>query len=237
MNIAIVGTDTEVGKTVINAIIGLQAQCKGINYLPYKPIETGCCDGDIGEDLKFLINMYGRNAMQGNSIDRNSLQLYSYSYPCAPGLAAKFDKAIQPDLQAVIKQARQLQSVAPVIFEGCGGLMVPINDKNETVLDIVKSLNYEVVVVGRSSLGTINHTAMTIKILQEHNLRIKGFILNDGGGDNIDNKIIEDNISSIKLMCGVQFLGQVGQISSLLNNQDDTTLRQDLLSVNMLNVI
>ena len=55
-----------------------------------------------------------------------------------------------------------------MVVEGAGGILVPLND-TDTILDLIQP-DYKVVVVSRHYLGSINHSLMTIQLLQD-----KGF--------------------------------------------------------------
>lgn len=220
-NLSIIGTDTGIGKTLCGAIIGAKLNKLGFNCIPYKPIETGCKNNDFGEDIKFLINQYGNQAMQKTNLKKDQLQLYRYSYPCSPHLACEIDNSPPPDLDKIISNARLLQKNGNVIFEGCGGILVPINRTGATVLDLVKKLNFPCVIISRSGLGAINHISLTIEILQRNNIEIAGFIFNDTSNINIDFKLIEDNISIVQSIYKIPYLGRIKCLSnSQIQNQD-----------------
>jgi dethiobiotin synthetase len=70
------------------------------------------------------------------------------------------------------------QSSRPLIIEGAGGLMVPLNE-SETILDLISLLGAEVIIVSRNYLGSINHSLMTAKILKQAGIPVLGWIFND----------------------------------------------------------
>ena len=81
------------------------------------------------------------------------------------------------------------QTNSPLIIEGAGGLMVPLND-NDLVLDLVKYLNLEVIIISQNYLGSINHSLLTIEVLQKNDIQIKGMIFN-GESNSETERIIE----------------------------------------------
>jgi dethiobiotin synthetase len=111
----------------------------------------------------------------------------------SPHAAAKIDGVIV-DLQKIVTP----ETSNNLVIEGAGGLLVPLNDK-QTILDLIQP-DYKVIVVSRHYLGSINHTLMTIELLQK-----KGFdvsVIFNG-----DEHLSTENI--IKKMTGVKVLGRI----------------------------
>ena len=67
----------------------------------------------------------------------------------------------------------------PLIVEGAGGLLVPINDQ-ETITDLILQLGLPVILVSRHYLGSINHTLLSIALLKQKNIPIAGLIYSGG---------------------------------------------------------
>ena len=145
----ITGISTEVGKTIVSAIVTEALQA---DY--WKPIQAGELDNCDTKKVERLISN------QQSKFHPNS---YALQTPMSPHAAAEIDR-ITIDL-AEIKEPKTKNNL---VIEGAGGLLVPLND-SETILDLIKP-DYKVIVVSRHYLGSINHTLLTIKILQE-----KGF--------------------------------------------------------------
>ncbi len=76
-----------------------------------------------------------------------------------------------------LEQFQLPKTTNTLIVEGAGGLMVPLNDE-ALILDLIKHLNLEVIVVSQHYLGSINHTLLTINTLKQHHVAIKGIIFN-----------------------------------------------------------
>ena len=77
-----------------------------------------------------------------------------------------------------------------MIIEGAGGLLVPLNDK-ELILDLIKKLDVQVIVVSQNYLGSINHTLLTINTLVQHQIKIKGIIFNGDENTESENYILK----------------------------------------------
>jgi dethiobiotin synthetase len=145
----ITGISTEVGKTVAAAIITEALQA---DY--WKPIQAGELDNSDTHKVKRLISN-SKSVFHENS--------YALKTPMSPHAAAEIE-GVSIDL----KKIKTPKTKNHLVIEGAGGLLVPLNN-SETILDIIKP-GYKVIVVSRHYLGSINHTLLTIKLLQE-----KGF--------------------------------------------------------------
>jgi dethiobiotin synthetase len=162
--IFITGIGTEIGKTVIAAILveALQA-----DY--WKPVQAGYALGTDSQFVKTILT---------NTASKVFPETYKLSMPAAPHLAAKTEgKTISlgriAEHYSIISQASKL-----MIIEGAGGLMVPLND-NEFIIDLIKKLDARVVIVSRNYLGSINHSLLTAAVCKEHKLDVLGWVFND----------------------------------------------------------
>lgn len=173
--IFITGTDTNVGKTVIAAGLVGALKAKGINVGVMKPIQTGGINKNnklISEDLLILLKASKIKE------DTSLLNPYCFSYPAAPNLSSKLVKK-KILINKIKKTYLTLQKKYEfMVVEGIGGLMVPIKN-NYLVTDLIKDLNLPLLIVARASLGTINHTLLTIKCAQINALKILGIIINN----------------------------------------------------------
>jgi dethiobiotin synthetase len=112
------------------------------------------------------------------------------------------------NLGTILKAFREMsRRYKFLIVEGIGGVLVPLNEEI-TVLDLMEDLGLPALVVARPTLGTINHTLLTLKALQSRNIRILGFVTSglepgEGGITEIQSPGLIARIS------GVPFLGPV----------------------------
>lgn len=160
----ITGTDTGVGKTVVGAAIARCLASAGLTVGAMKVAQTG---GDF--DIAFL-----RTA--GGVPHSRTYVPYSFPDPLAPALAAR-RKGRRIDLERIEVAFRRLRAAADVIVvEGAGGLLVPLAD-DATMADLASKLGLPVVVVARPTLGTINHTALTVGAAVGRGLEVMGVVL------------------------------------------------------------
>lgn len=164
--IFITGTDTGVGKTAIAAGLAMRLKGEGIDVGVMKPIETG---GWI--DGKFL-----REAA-GVLDDPSLVTPYLFRHPLAPMASAEME-GITIDPSRIEKAFKYLSSRHEfMVVEGVGGLMVPIKD-GIFLSDLILLLDIPALIVARGSLGTINHTLLTVECARSKGIKIGGLIIN-----------------------------------------------------------
>jgi dethiobiotin synthetase len=172
--IFITGTDTGVGKTVVAAGIAGALKQKGINVAVMKPVQSG---GVWRKKRLVSLDLEMMRKAIGLTEDINLLNPYCLEPPMAPFLAAEIS-GIEIKTKKILEAYWQLaEKYEFLIVEGAGGLLVPIRD-DYLMADLIKDLKLPLLVVARPSLGTINHTALTIKYAQSQGLPIKGVIIN-----------------------------------------------------------
>lgn len=175
----ITGISTEVGKTVASAIITEALQA---DY--WKPIQAGELDNcDTKKVTQFISNI--KSQFHDNA--------YALKTPMSPHAAAEIDN-ITIDLKKINPPKTQNN----LVIEGAGGLLVPLNS-NDTILDIIKP-EYKVIVVSRHYLGSINHTLLTVKLLQDKGFNVSLVFSGD------EHKTTE---AIIKKMTNVPVIGRI----------------------------
>jgi len=103
-----------------------------------------------------------------------------YKAPLAPAVAAEQSRR-RVDEEAIGASLRALDAACDaIVVEGIGGLLVPIDATapQRTVLEMIACVDYPVVVVTRPDLGTLNHTAMTVRLLVQAGCRVAGLVIN-----------------------------------------------------------
>lgn len=157
MKLFITGIGTDVGKTVVSAII---TQALEADY--WKPIQAG----DLDHSDTHKIKAYASNLK--TKFFENS---YALNTPASPHHAAAID-GVTVDL----KNITEPKTNNHLVIEGAGGIFVPLNS-TDTIIDLIKP-DYKVIVVSRHYLGSINHTLLTIEALQNRNIQVAGIIFN-----------------------------------------------------------
>lgn len=141
--IIVTGTDTGIGKTIFSA--GL-VQALGATY--WKPVQSGL---EEETDSQIVSRLSGRPALKEG---------YIFDLPASPHLSAEAEGAeIDPDTLTLP------DTDGPLVAEGAGGLMVPLNRK-ALYLDLFASWGAPVILCARTQLGTINHTLLSLQALK-----------------------------------------------------------------------
>ncbi len=207
MSIFITGTDTDVGKTVVTSLLLAAMRANGVDAVPMKPVQTGCEFGVV-PDFAFY-----EKISQTHFEDQDLQVPYKYEPACSPHLAAKL-AGEQIELNKIEDAFKKLSSKhQQVLVEGAGGIMVPLNE-NELMLDLMKKLNLPVLLVARPSLGTINHTLLSVAALRSAGLKILGVIVVDSykiSGDLIES----DNLKSISEYGEIPVLAHIPYIENI----------------------
>ncbi len=170
----VTGTDTGVGKTVIASAMIKGLQARRVNACGMKPIETGC--HRLGGSLYPADGMFLKNVARMDETI-NYITPYCYETPVAPLAASEIEgRAVHIDV-IVEKFSGLLKRYNAVVVEGVGGILVPIM-RDYFVIDLIKELKLPLVVVTRSSLGTLNHTLLTVNYALKEGLSVSGIIIN-----------------------------------------------------------
>ena len=192
--IVVAGTDTEIGKTVFSA--GLAALL-GADY--WKPVQAGL----EGESDSQLVARLG-----GLSDDRIVPERYRLKTPASPHYAAAID-GVRIDVDALKVPDT---GGRPLVIEGSGGLLVPLNGIT-LYIDVFARWRLPVVLCARTALGTINHSLLSIEALRHRQLDVVGIAF-----------IGEENPESERVICEIGRVKRLGRLPRLAS-LTATTLR------------
>lgn len=185
--VIVTGTDTDVGKTVFAAAL---AAALGATY--WKPIQCGLEGG--GDTTRV-------SALSGLPPDRIHPEVYRLAMVASPHRAAEAE-----GLEISLAKLKLPEVTGPLVVEGAGGLMVPIN-RQSLMIDLFASWRLPVILVARTALGTINHSLLSIEALNGRNIPILGIAF--VGDENLDTE------RTIVEMGNVRRLGRLPHLSPL----------------------
>ena len=161
----ITATGTNVGKTYTACSILEHLGKQGVKIGAIKPIETGV--STIPPDADKLLNICQKYNPNFIDLEPKDICAYTFSLPAAP-YSADTKNIIQ--IEKVIEKIEQMQSLCDyLIIEGAGGLYVPIKS-NYFMIDLIKELNCQTLLVTPSQLGCINETMLSLKALEEYEI-------------------------------------------------------------------
>lgn len=187
--IFVTGTDTNVGKTVVSALLVHWLRRRApVRY--WKPIQTGIeQDNDTAEVCRLAAALPEEILDEGVRLPR----------PLSPHLAARLS-GCTISLCSLVNSFKQNDTSRRWIVEGAGGVLVPVNN-DETMADLMVQLGFPALVVARTSLGTINHTLMTVEVLRHRFIDVAGVVMVGHRNDDA-RRAIED-------YGGVEVLGEL----------------------------
>ena len=190
----VTGTDTGVGKTVVSAAL-LRRYGREAPLRYWKPIQTGAPPDDDTAEVRRLAAGSGAEVVDGG---------VRLPDPVSPHLAAaRAGETI--DLEPLVARPAGGPDAGWVV-EGAGGLLVPIN-RFALMADLIGRLELAAVVVARSTLGTINHTLLTLEALRARSLAVAGVVM-VGDPD-------RDNREAITRYGRVDVLGELPRLDPL----------------------
>lgn len=184
----VTGTDTNVGKTVLSALL-----VAALDAIYWKPIQTGASEGT---DRQTVIKLAEIPEVQ------TLPESYCFHPPVSPHLAAEAS-GVSIDLARIQTPA---DLGRPIIAEGAGGILVPIND-SQLILHLARHLGFPILIAARSALGTINHTLLTVRTLRCAKMPMKGIVMI--GGRN------KDNERSVEHFGGVPVVGTIPWLETM----------------------
>lgn len=209
--IFITGTDTEVGKTYVSTKLLEYLNSQGLNTLGIKPVASGAMSVNnkiINEDALSLI--------ESSSVKLNydHINPFVFREPIAPHIAAQ-DIGVDLSVENIINElatALNKDGVDYWVIEGAGGFLVPLNS-NETMADLVKALNFEVILVVGIKLGCINHALLTYNAISQSGLKCCGWIANIIDQNSL---YIDENIATIRDFIDTPLIGIVEHKGELI---------------------
>ena len=192
----VTGTDTNVGKTVLSALL-----VAALDAIYWKPVQTGAREGTDRESV-------GRWAQAAE--DRLPAERYCFTPPVSPHLAAR-EAGLRISLDAF--EFPEAPKGRKWIVEGAGGVMVPLNER-ELMRDLMGRIGFPIVIAARTALGTINHTLLTLSALREARLPICGVALI--GEENTENRRAIEHYGNVRVIGHIPVLDRIHR-SALLD--------------------
>jgi dethiobiotin synthetase len=196
----VTGTDTGVGKTVVTATLALSLKSQDVKTGIMKPIETGA-DGSGLSDSEWLSGVTDADG------PRDLTTPYRFRTSAAPLVAASAEgAAIDPQRIVAAFQALSARYDC-LLVEGIGGVMVPIT-KEFFVVDLIGMMQLSVLIVSPVSLGSINHSLLTVHALHARGISVLGFIFNNSIPPQTDAEI-HRTIPTILQITGLRSFGEL----------------------------
>jgi dethiobiotin synthase len=186
-DIFVTGTDTGVGKTLLSALLAAS-----LDRRYWKPVQTGASEGTDRE----TVMRWG-----GLAAGRTYPESYLFDPPVSPHLAAA-----HAGTTIEMSRIQRPPSLDPLIIEGAGGVLAPINEE-ACMLDLMRALDASIVVASRTALGTINHTLLTVGAIRMANLEPRGVVM--VGKENADNRRAIERFGNVPVIGWIPWLDRI----------------------------
>lgn len=186
--IYIIGTDTEVGKTIVAAGLVSILIRRGCKASYFKPVSSGQIEDETGfhpADAFFV------RRVSGLGEDEHIISPFAYREAVAPHLAARWEgkpvsiQKIKENL-SLLKERYEI-----IIAEAAGGIAVPLNDHGLMQYHLIRELKFSCALVARAGLGTINHTLLTISFARQKQIEITSIFINQFTGSPLEVENVE----------------------------------------------
>ena len=197
----VTGTDTDVGKTVVSAWL-----LAHLDACYWKPVQAGAEPETDSATVRRLAEV---------EADRIMPEAYLLSEPIAPHEAAQ-RSGIAIDMAKLVPPPCD----RPLVVEGAGGLMVPLTDE-AYVVDLATELHLPLILVTRSTIGTINHTLLSLEAIRRRGLPLAGVVIN--GPETPHNRAAIERYGQVEVIAEIPWLETVSR-STLLAIQPELDL-------------
>lgn len=185
----VTGTDTGVGKTVGSAcLVAALRRKEDVCY--WKPVQTGIEEDDDTAMVRALADC------EDDEVYSSGIRL---ERPLSPHLSARL-AGTEIDIKGILDTAAAAPVQKMMVVEGAGGVMVPLNDR-EMMIDLIRDLGLQAIVVSRSGLGTINHTVLTVEALRRRGIDVAGVLMN--GEPNEENRKAIEEFGMVRVIAEI----------------------------------
>ncbi|KFM14714.1 ATP-dependent dethiobiotin synthetase BioD protein [Marine Group I thaumarchaeote SCGC AAA799-O18] len=216
----VTGTDTDIGKTYISAGIVLALKKSGINVGVMKPFMCGTSQKIASlDDVTTLTNAANVND------PRELVNPFFFPIPASPYTAAK-NLDVKINIEHVVNSFEKLCEMHDLmLIEGIGGIMTPIL-KDFAILDLIKKLQTNTIIVTSSKIGTVNHTVMTCEMCKNLEVPIKGLIINNFDSEGYSIPQLErdlHDLTNLPILCSLPHMNNLNlnDLAQTIENRID----------------
>jgi dethiobiotin synthetase len=218
----ITATGTGIGKTLVTAALIHQMRARGQRVRALKPLVTGFSQENARtSDPAILLEALGRVPGEASIA---AIAPFRFRLPLAPAMAAAAEGRTL-DFDALIGFCRSAHEASQtLLIEGVGGVMVPLAGRC-TVLDWIAALEYPVILVAGSYLGTLSHTLTALEVLRARAVPLAGIVVCESAGSGVDlaqtvhalGEFTPAPVHAVPRMSGAQPWRHAPDLTSLVN--------------------
>lgn len=198
----ITGTDTGVGKTAVTLGLMQALQTAGHSVAAMKPVASGGRSTPAGLRNDDALSLQQQASIR---LDYALVNPYCYAPAIAPHLAAE-EAGILIEKDKIINNYNEIKgSAGCVLVEGAGGWQVPLN-ADETLADLARTLDLDVIMVVAIRLGCLNHALLTAESVERQGCRLAGWVANRVAADA---GMVDENIRALEARLACPRLGTI----------------------------
>lgn len=206
--LAVIGTDTGVGKTVVSSVLIKALVVAKIQAGYYKPLLSG-----IDASKELCLSGDPAFVKHNSGVQQSVDDMVSYCFPWAvsPHLASERARR-EIEIDTIIQTYKgMLSQYAITIVEGCGGIAVPLDRKGTLYSHILKEMNIPCILVAKAGLGTLNHTYLTAEYARNQGIDIVGIVISGYTGNDPE----EDNLTMLSSLTRLPIVGVLPYVDGL----------------------
>ena len=195
--IYITSVGTEIGKTLVTAVLCHQLTCVGRTVRGVKPVVSGFSSDDPASDPALILRSLGQ-APTPQSIA--AIAPWRFAAPLSPHLAARKEgRTIIIDEVVAFCRGQHPGNGGVLLVEGAGGVMTPIDDAH-TGLDLIARLGHPVVLVTGSYLGAISHTLTALAAIRGRDIIVRAIVVSESEAS----VGLTDTVESLRAFAGAE---------------------------------
>jgi dethiobiotin synthetase len=219
MSYFVTGTDTGVGKTLVSCALLHAFAARGVRVAGFKPVAAGCDEDDHNADALAL------RAASTPQLTYGQVNPYCFVPALAPHIAARFS-GVRIELARIMASYHELEAQAEqVVVEGAGGLLVPLNEQQDSS-DLARELGLPLIVVVGMRLGCLNHALLTVRAITECGLECAGWVAN---AVEPGMPALQENIEALRQRIAAPLLGTIPHMAA-----PDARAAAELLNIELL---
>ena len=209
MDLAIIGTDTGIGKTHVTLGLATALRQRQRRVWLHKPVACGDWDGTSADDGRRL------RAACGDAQDPATVCPFEFAEPASPHLAAAA-AGVQLRLEDLDAGIAAVRGDHDLLVEGAGGLLAPLTQGRHTFAELLPRWQLPAILVTRPDLGTLNHTTLTVRVARSAGISLRAIIINRARPVAEDSLAVRSAPAELRLLTGLPVVESLAALVNVL---------------------
>ena len=209
MDLAIIGTDTGIGKTYVTLGLAAALRQRQRRVWLHKPVACGDWDGTSADDGRRL------RAACGDDQDPATICPFEFPEAASPHLAAAA-AGIQLRMEDLDAGITAVRGAHDLLVEGAGGLLAPLTHARHTLAELLPRWQLPAILVTRPDLGTLNHTNLTVRVARSAGITLRAIIINRARPVAEDSLAVRSAPAELRLLTGLPVVESLDMLVNVL---------------------